>query len=757
MNWPSIQFERCAVASSFTTIIGNFGTNINSAQYSRVCIFTIPSDGNPILFGFGIVLQIVQMFSYYDFITALHFLNDTNICVFTRQKAMQGRLPPLRNHSKAFEENIQQTGQGDQKNIVGTNEDNSAAIVLEPDKSTITRPKFKTIAKGLSLMSRVRVADAAMNREQQAFFSKYGISTSDGVVQNQLEEKQNTYSNRGWLCFKNIDLNGVSLFEYVRHRLVFDPYRDYYYYWLGIVTLAYGYNLMLIVYRSVFIDSEVVGYLWVGIFILLDILTDIIYLLDCFVRSRTGYLDQGLLVRDVQKVLKRYKKDKFLRWIDLIACLPLDYLFESGLQTTNPGLRFNRLIRLDRVSKFANTTEMRVSKPNLYRIFCVCLYILILIHWNACFYYFISGVLGINSNRWVYGKANLQAIPDGIEDTLSRRYLYSCYWSTLMLSNVCEVPWPIRSTEFIIVCADLMFGVLIFATIVGNVGSMIAASEAARSNFQSRIDNVKCFLRQRNVNKNLLQRISNWFDYIWQQNKQAIMDGQDDQVLSVLPTKLQAEIAMHVHFETLRKVRLFQDCEAGLLGELVLKLQLQVFSPGDFVCRKGDVGREMYIVKKGRLQVVSDDGIKVFHTLLEGAVFGELSLLNIPGSKHGNRRSASIRSVGYTDLFVLKKADLWEALREYPEAKRMLVHKGREILLKDGLLNEDAPLEEKSAEQWAQELKEQIDHLLDKLSRLTAEYISNETKLLARISFLEKKLQKYDYIISSSSDDEDGL
>ncbi|KAK3574567.1 hypothetical protein QTP86_010186 [Hemibagrus guttatus] len=511
---------------------------------------------------------------------------------------------------------------------------------------------------------------------------------------------------------------------------VMDPATDTYYRWLVIIAGPVFYNLMMLITRACFNELQDS---YMTLWMVLDYSSDFIYYMDTFVRSRTGFLEQGLLVKDTKKLMENYRKMAQFKY-DIFSMLPTD-IFMIKVGYNNPELRFNRLFKMARLFEFFDRTETRTNYPNIFRISNLVLYILVIIHWNACIFFAISKTIGFGTDTWVY--PNISHPEYG---RLARKYIYCLYWSTLTLTTIGETPPPVRDVEYLFVVTDFLIGVLIFATIVGNVGAMISNMNASRADFQAKIDSIKQYMQFRKVSKDLEARVIKWFDYLWTEKKTC----DEKEVLKNLPDKLKAEIAINVHLDTLKKVRIFQDCEAGLLIELVLKLQPQVFSPGDYICKKGDIGREMYIIKEGKLAVVADDGVTQFVVLSDGAYFGEISILGIKGSKAGNRRTANIRSVGYSDLFALSKDHLMEALTEYPEAKKALEEKGKAILRKDNLLDEAAAssgADPKDLEEKILRLESNFDVMTTKFARLLAEYTSYQSRIKQRITNMENKVK----------------
>ncbi|XP_028298247.1 cyclic nucleotide-gated channel rod photoreceptor subunit alpha isoform X2 [Gouania willdenowi] len=464
------------------------------------------------------------------------------------------------------------------------------------------------------------------------------------------------------------------------------------------------YNWTLIIARACFEELQA-DYLIFWFF--LDFLFDSLYLCDMMFRTRTGYLDQGLLVKDQVKLRQCYI-NSFQFKLDLVSMVPTDLLY-LVLGTSYPEVRLNKLLRFNRMLEFFQRTETRTNFPNALRISNLVLYIVIIIHWNACLYFSFSKAIGFGADRFVYPDPS-----DPEFGRLVRKYAYSMYWSTLTLTTIGETPPPVENSEYFFVVTDFLVGVLIFATIVGNVGSMITNMNAARADFQARIDAIKQYMTFRKVTVDLEKRVIKWFDFLWT-NKKAV---DEREVLKFLPDKLRAEIAINVHLDTLKKVRIFADCEAGLLVELVLKLRPQVYSPGDYICRKGDIGREMYIIKEGKLAVVADDGVTQYVVLSDGSYFGEISILAI-------------------------KDDLMEALTEYPDAKALLEEKGRQILMKDGLLDLEVAAQgpdPKEMEEKVERMTDALDVLQTRYARLFAQQEAGHSKMKLRLSRLEGRL-----------------
>lgn len=132
----------------------------------------------------------------------------------------------------------------------------------------------------------------------------------------------------------------------------------------------------------------------------------------------------------------------------------------------------------------------------------------------------------------------------------------------------------------------------------------------------------------------------------------------------------------------------------------------------------------------------------------------------ITGNKSGNRRTANIRSIGHSDLFSLSKEDLTDVLSEFPAAKRHLEEKGRQILTKMGMLEENGEGGEGEAatvETKINNLESNLESLHTKLARLMVELESSNVKLQARVEKLELEVAALHTHLPEDEEDAKGV
>ena len=81
---------------------------------------------------------------------------------------------------------------------------------------------------------------------------------------------------------------------------------------------------------------------------------------------------------------------------------------------------------------------------------------------------------------------------------------------------------------------------------------------------------------------------------------------------------------------------------------------------GVAIVKKGDLADEMYLICRGKVEVIDDAG-NVISTLEDGEFFGEIGLLmSIP-------RTATVRTKTLCDIFVLHRSDFVHILNDHPQ------------------------------------------------------------------------------------------
>ncbi|XP_019646255.1 PREDICTED: cyclic nucleotide-gated cation channel alpha-3-like isoform X1 [Branchiostoma belcheri] len=437
-------------------------------------------------------------------------------------------------------------------------------------------------------------------------------------------------------------------------------------FWMVVVTLAVLYNSWTIPVRGSFADLQ---NNYSGAWFFLDYLCDIIYIIDIYICFRTWFLKDGAPVTDAAAITKRYKRSPFL-FVDIGSILPLDLLYPAT--GVNPFLRIGRVLRLYRLYGFTQRVELRIRWPNVWRMALTIHNLMLVLHYNACLYYLVSlgEGLGQTSGSWSFLDPVL--FPD--YSALSRKYVHCLYRSTASLTLVGGLPHPETNGQYIYAVLQCILGLFLVAYVIGQVGCLMFHRKLQRFEFEKLVQNSRQLMQQNDVAKETQEKVQRFYDYSWANAQVNFID--EAMCLKQIPEPLRRQVTLSPAVDKLKQIPLFKDCEAPFLEDLGSRLKSRLFSPGDFVCKAGEIGRETYFVVQGVLEVISENDDEVSR-LTTGSVVGEESLLN---PYRGSRRSADVVSTGFSQLLLLTNSDVVETMYDHPASREAItVHSRRRL------------------------------------------------------------------------------
>lgn len=324
------------------------------------------------------------------------------------------------------------------------------------------------------------------------------------------------------------------------------------------------------------------------------------------------------------------------RWwllVDLPGVIPLA-LFGGPV-----GWLALRLTKLPRLNQMMRQWRRRdIHNASLLRLVFFVFWMLLIAHWIAC------------------GWASLRdRLPN---DDAPMHYLRALYWTITTLATVGYGDiTPDTAPQMMYAIMTMLFGVGLFGYGIGNVAHMLANIDQVQAHYHSSLDRLANFLRYRKIPTGLQRRIYDYYTFLWERHL-----GYDEAIiLSELPEPLRIEIAVAMKREFIEKVPLFRGASPLLLREIAVELRAALFTPGDYIFRAGEIGRHMYFISRGTVEVIAEDGQTILSTLTDGDFFGEIALL------FQRPRTASIRAIDFCDMYSFDKETFERVLAYFPD------------------------------------------------------------------------------------------
>ncbi|POM71828.1 LOW QUALITY PROTEIN: Hypothetical protein PHPALM_11549, partial [Phytophthora palmivora] len=435
------------------------------------------------------------------------------------------------------------------------------------------------------------------------------------------------------------------------------PFNKFKTVWSALITCWNLYNATFVIFRICFhshlhFSSNMSVAVWIA-----DLTCDACFAVDMYLRLYYfGCPDvsiENLVER--KEVDKHYLRSSTFKW-DILASLPVYTPFASSSMIT--GLcRLPRLVRCIDLWNYLDDFIVQIQQQfashhiSAYLSPVKLIIVLVLVaHYTGCIFYLISEHECQQLERcWMTHDPILHEY----HDSVPMFYAKTFYWAitTLCLVGSREiVPRGMAGslwTGFTCLCCTFVIG-----HIVGEISELILELGKETKQYKSRIASFENFAKEHELSAALRERVTYFFQVEFEETKGSNVSS----IMHDLSANLRLKFMVELYGRSIELLPISTFLTATQINNLALRLQPELFIPGDNILVEGTFGSRLCTLKKGMAAAYWTKSIASVAVLSEGAFFGEIAFF-LPNQ----RRLASVRATTSCEVLHISKQD-WQEL-----------------------------------------------------------------------------------------------
>jgi len=333
----------------------------------------------------------------------------------------------------------------------------------------------------------------------------------------------------------------------------------------------------------------------------------------------------------------------FWFWIDFLSASPFEiiaYFYPPAYSFHFLSfLKVARILQIIKIfSNLQNMGKIQPSQITYQRLINFGLAFSITAHWIALLWIFVEGV--------------------SRKDGDLTAYVNALYWTITTLTTIGygDITPQTLVQKLFTICV-MVIGVGAYGYVIGNFTSLLNNLDYAKMHFLEKMEKINTFVNYKKIPKDLQESIYNYYKFLWDKKR-----GFDESsIMNELPYSLRMKVALYLNKSIVEKIQLFKEASEEIISEIVLQLKPEIFMPGDYIFREDEHGDKMYFISFGEVEVLSEKKNLVYTRMKAGDYFGEMALL------FSGKRTASVKSLSYCDLYSLDSESFFRVINKYPE------------------------------------------------------------------------------------------